>query len=88
MAEPFNEIPISSHPTALETQWLNAMNPEEFIRNNSNFNNLMMRYRSAIRELHTKLDVLRRKRFCRPIMNGERKTRLSPFPKITVKRPA
>lgn len=58
MAEPTHEIPISSHPTALESQWLNAMNPEEFIRNNRNFNNLMMRYRSAIRELHTKLEVL------------------------------
>lgn len=58
MAEPTNEIPISSHPTALESQWLNSMNPEDFIRNNSNFNNLMMRYRSAIRELHTRLEVL------------------------------
>lgn len=58
MAIPTTEVPISSHPTALETQWLNTMNPEEFIRNNQTFNTLMMRYRCAIHELHTRLDVL------------------------------
>ena len=58
MAIPTKEVPVSSHPTALETQWLNTMNPEEFIRNNSNFNTLMMRYRCAILELQTKLEVL------------------------------
>lgn len=58
MAIPTHEVPISSHPSALETEWLSTMNPEEFIRNNSNFNTLMMRYRCAILELQTKLDVL------------------------------
>lgn len=58
MATPTKEVPVSSQPSALETQWLNTMNPEEFIRNNRHFNTLMMRYRCAILELHTKLDVL------------------------------
>lgn len=51
-------IPASSHPTALERQWLNAVSPEDFIRNNKTFNSLMMRYRCVIRELQTKLEVL------------------------------
>lgn len=42
----------------LEAQWLNSENPEDFIRNNKNFNRLMMKYRCAIRELQTKLEVL------------------------------
>lgn len=53
-----NEIPVSPHPTTLETQWLNAISPEDFIRNNKNFNSLMMKYRCAIREVQTKLEVL------------------------------
>lgn len=44
--------------TTLKTQWLNTTDPEEFIRINRNFNTLMMRYRCAILELHTRLDVL------------------------------
>ena len=51
-------IPVSSHPTTLEKQWLNAVSPEDFIRNNKNFNSLMMKYRCAIREIQTKLEVL------------------------------
>ena len=51
-------IPVSSHPTTLEKQWLNAVSPEDFIRNNKNFNSLMMKYRCSIREIQTKLEVL------------------------------
>lgn len=41
-----------------EYQWLNTPNPEIFIKNTQNFNNLMMMYRCAIREISTKLEVL------------------------------
>ena len=42
-------IPASEHPTALESQWLNAISPADFINNNKNFDVLMMKYRCAIR---------------------------------------
>ncbi len=58
MEMPAKDQPVSSQPTALETQWLNAISPEDFIRNNRNFNKLMMNYRCAIREMRTKLEVL------------------------------
>lgn len=58
METALQNIPASSHPTPLESQWLNAISPKDFIRNNKNFNTLMMRYRCAIRELQTKLEVL------------------------------
>lgn len=51
-------IPASEHPTALESQWLNAISPADFINNNKNFDVLMMKYRCAIREIQTKLEVL------------------------------
>ena len=35
-------IPASEHPTALESQWLNAISPADFINNNKNFDVLMM----------------------------------------------
>ena len=47
-------IPASEHPTALESQWLNAISPADFINNNKNFDVLMMKYRCAIREIQTK----------------------------------
>ena len=58
MAQSNKKIPISNHPTSLEKQWINAISPEDFIRNNSNFNTLMMKYRCAALELQTKLEVL------------------------------
>ena len=30
-------IPASEHPTALESQWLNAISPADFINNNSDY---------------------------------------------------
>lgn len=42
----------------LEVQWLNAVSAEDFIRNNSTFNSLMMKYRCVIRQIETKLQVL------------------------------
>lgn len=53
-----HNVSASASPTALETQWLNAVSPEDFIRNNKTFNMLMMKYRCAIREIQTKLEVL------------------------------
>lgn len=50
--------PTTNETDTLEVQWLNAESPEDFIRNNKNFNRLMMKYRCAIRELQTKLEVL------------------------------
>lgn len=44
--------------TNFETQWLNAVSPEDFIRNSSTFNSLMMKYRCVIRQIETKLQVL------------------------------
>lgn len=44
--------------STLEAQWLNAVSPEDFIRNSSTFNSLMMKYRCAIRQIETKLQVL------------------------------
>ena len=58
METALQNIPASSHPTTLEAQWLNAISPEDFIRNNKNFNTLMMKYRCVIREIQTKLEVL------------------------------
>lgn len=52
------EIPISDHPTKLETEWLNSVTPEIFFKNNKTFNALMMKYRCTIREVQTKLEVL------------------------------
>ena len=52
------DLPVSSHPTALEAQWMSAVSPEDFIRNNTQFNRLMMNYRCVIREIQTKLEVL------------------------------
>lgn len=49
---------INSDMNSLEVQWLNSVSPEDFIQNNKNFNQLMMKYRCAIRELQTKLEVL------------------------------
>lgn len=45
-------------PPTLEAQWLSAVNPEDFIHNNSTFNSLMMKYRCVIRQIETKLQVL------------------------------
>lgn len=58
METELQNIPASSHPTTLEAQWLNAISPEDFIRNNKTFNTLMMRYRCVVREIQTKLEVL------------------------------
>lgn len=41
-----------------KTQWLNTVDPEIFIRNNKKFDNLIMMYRCAVREIRTKLEVL------------------------------
>lgn len=38
--------------------WLTASNPEQFINNAAKFNELMMMYRCATREIRTKLEVL------------------------------
>lgn len=38
--------------------WLNTQNPETFITSADKFNDLMLRYRCAIREIRTKLEVL------------------------------
>ncbi len=40
------------------TQWLDTSDPRKFIENTAKFNNLMMMYRCAIREVQTKLEVL------------------------------
>lgn len=40
------------------TQWLDTSDPQKFIENTTKFNNLMMMYRCAIREVQTKLEVL------------------------------
>ena len=53
METQLNLIPASEHPTALESQWLNAISPADFINNNKNFDVLMMKYRCAIREIQT-----------------------------------
>ena len=37
---------------------LDISSPEKFIQNTDHFNSLMMRYRCAIREIQTKLEVL------------------------------
>ena len=37
---------------------LDISSPEKFIKNTDHFNSLMMRYRCAIREIRTKLEVL------------------------------
>ena len=36
METQLNLIPASEHPTALESQWLNAISPADFINNNKN----------------------------------------------------
>ena len=41
-----------------KSHWLNTINPEIFIQNNQTFDNLMMMYRCAIREIRTKLEIL------------------------------
>ncbi|NCC43241.1 MAG: hypothetical protein EOM18_06580 [Clostridia bacterium] len=46
------------HNMMEKTHWLNTINPEIFIRNSKKFDNLMMMYRGAIREIQTKLEVL------------------------------
>ena len=38
--------------------WLDTPDPQKFINNATKFNDLMMRYRCAIREVQTKLEVL------------------------------
>ncbi len=38
--------------------WLETSSPEQFINNTARFNELMMMYRCAIREIRTKLEVL------------------------------
>lgn len=38
--------------------WLDTSDPQKFINNTVKFNNLMMQYRCAIREVRTKLEVL------------------------------
>lgn len=40
------------------SQWLNTPDPEIFITNADKFNDLMLQYRCAIREIRTKLEVL------------------------------
>ena len=47
METQLNLIPASEHPTALESQWLNAISPADFINNNKNFDVLMIAVRSA-----------------------------------------
>lgn len=44
--------------STLEREWLKAISPEDFIQNNRNFNMLMMRYKSATKEIQTKLEIL------------------------------
>lgn len=46
------------HVLTDQTNWQNTINPEIFIRNTKQFDNLMMMYRCAIREIETKLRVL------------------------------
>ncbi|MDO4275702.1 MAG: GTP pyrophosphokinase family protein [Eubacteriales bacterium] len=41
-----------------QEQWLDTPDPQQFIRNTAKFNDLMMMYRCAIREIRTKLEVL------------------------------
>lgn len=41
-----------------QSHWLNTISPEVFIGNTKKFDNLMMMYRCAIREIRTKLEVL------------------------------
>lgn len=41
-----------------EFPWLDAVSPEQFIENTKKFNDLMMMYRCAVREVRTKLEVL------------------------------
>ena len=43
-------IPASEHPTALESQWLNAISPADFININKNFDVMMMKYRCDPRD--------------------------------------
>ena len=38
--------------------WLDTPDPQKFINNAAKFNDLMMMYRCAIREVQTKLEVL------------------------------
>ena len=38
--------------------WLDTPDPQRFIKNAAKFNDLMMMYRCAIREVQTKLEVL------------------------------
>lgn len=40
------------------TPWLDTSDPQKFINNTAKFNDLMMQYRCAIREVRTKLEVL------------------------------
>lgn len=46
------------HEILGKSHWLNTINPEIFINNSKTFDNLMMMYRCAIRELQTKLEIL------------------------------
>lgn len=46
------------HGLMEKSHWLNTINPEIFIKNSKTFENLMMMYRCAIREIRTKLEVL------------------------------
>lgn len=41
-----------------QSSWLGLSNPQQFIENTERYNNLMMMYRCAIREISTKLEVL------------------------------
>lgn len=41
-----------------KTSWLDTPDPQRFINNAAKFNDLMMMYRCAIREVQTKLEVL------------------------------
>lgn len=42
----------------IEVPWLDTSDPQKFIKNAAKFNQLMMKYRCAIREIRTKFEVL------------------------------
>ena len=54
METQLNLIPASEHPTALESQWLNAISPADFINNNKNFDVLMMTQSNLIYQITCK----------------------------------
>ncbi|MDO4337141.1 MAG: GTP pyrophosphokinase family protein [Eubacteriales bacterium] len=43
---------------SIEVPWLDTSDPQKFVKNAAKFNQLMMKYRCAIREIRTKFEVL------------------------------